>query len=151
VKKNPSPFGGTWAWVLTEDGKVLDKDSGKLFPNGGKPTSNNFSELFAATEALEAMPDNFFGGILYTDSRITLLRLTTSNSFKGIPDWLRIRTLDLRRNRKWKVVLVAGHPTKIELKQGFRKRNGLPTSKWNQWCDRECTRLAKGFRCTQQQ
>ena len=143
ARRNPSPFGGAWAWVLVEDGEILRQDSG-IF-HAGKYTepyriSNNFIELYAAMEALMSQPIGW-KGLVWTDSQVTQYRLQGSNSFEGIPSWLREGIKTLRFGRRWTVKLCGGHPNKIELAAGRRERNGLPVSRWNVQVDAECARL----------
>jgi ribonuclease HI len=144
IGRNPSPLGGTWVWCLVLDGEIIECNGGVI---ANRPvTTNNFTELYAALKALQALHP--FDGTLWTDSRITLGRLTTGKSFEGIPNYLRQAALEFRRNREWDVKLLAGHPTKQDLKKGYRiKRSGRhhPVSEWNVWCDNECKRLAKDF------
>lgn len=70
-------------------------------------------------------------------------RLTGSERFNGVPQWLRLRALEARRARKFKVKLLAGHPTRKELLAGKKERNGLPVSEFNVMCDEKCTSIAK--------
>ena len=143
---NPSKIGGTWCWALVENNQVKKSSSGIITPNDlDLPTiTNNVSELYAAYQAISSLPPDWYG-TLYTDSSVTLHRFTHGHSFNGIPDWLKEEVLKLRKDKNWNVTLVAGHPTKAELLQGFRSRNGLPVSVWNKWCDEECTRLGKSM------
>jgi ribonuclease HI len=155
IAVNPSPHGGTWAWLaLGEADGRWRQESGLVLPweppfGEGKavmagPITNNQMELYAAVMALEAVPKGW-AGILWTDSQVTLARLLGGCSFAGIHPSLKQRALDLRRGRKWTVKLVAGHPTRKELAAGTRERNGFPVSRWNVWCDEECQRLAREF------
>ena len=162
VLQNPSPFGGTWAWVaLDGKGEKINGDSGIVTPTyANLPTvSNNLSELLAAVKALQWVPEGWRGK-LFTDSRVTLLRLTHGSGFNGIPQFLRTQALELRRSRKAEVVLVGGHPTKKELALGYRGWWGrdpetslvlpgsagrIPVSKWNAWCDKKCKLRAREF------
>jgi ribonuclease HI len=149
IRSNPSPHGGTFAWVLVNDlGERIGSDCGLIYPGKKFPAiTNNYSELFAAVKALSAMEEGW-GGTFHSDSLITIQRMTHSNHFKGIPDWLRKEVLELRRNRQWNTVLVAGHPTKRDLLRGYKeKKNGrrYPVSRWNRWCDNQCRELAKEF------
>ncbi len=102
------------------------------------------AELLAAIRGISALPKGW-DGTVYTDSKVTMWRLTTGKAFNGIPNSLRLQTLKLRKNRKWRVELVAGHPNEEELKTGYAVRNGLPVSKWNVACDLRCQQLAKQF------
>lgn len=147
IARNPSTIGGSWAWVMvdTKNNRMVDSDSGIVVPDEKTDTiKNNFTELYATLKALEAVSPEW-DGVLHTDSLVTLYRLTGSNSFTGIPDEIKEWTLKLRKDRRWQVELVAGHATKAEILRGTRKRNGLPTSKWNTWCDVECKRVAAEF------
>lgn len=149
IGPNPSPVGGTWAWVWVHGGIQGRSASGIITPSDFEmPTiSNNHTELLAAVRALESTPKGWTG-TLCSDSQVTLHRLSQGTTFNNVPRWLVDRTLQATRSRRCKVKLMAGHPTKIELQQGFRERNQLPTSKWNCWCDIECRRLAAKFRGT---
>lgn len=148
IGRNPSSLGGTWAWCLVdENGKLLEHESGIVEPSniGLLTVTNNLTELLAAVKGLSVMPAKW-SGIIYTDSLVTLRRITKSQKFNGIPNWLRKETLDLRKNRQWKVILVGGHPSKADLIRGKRKKNGLIVSQWNVFCDKECNRLARKFK-----
>lgn len=147
IGPNPSLLGGTYAFCHVHEGEMIHHGSGIITPEDAKVDriSNNFTECLAVLRALNSVPLDW-SGTLYTDSKIAMVRITTGTGFKGLPDWFRLRLLKRRRNRKYKVVLVGGHPTKIELEQGFRKRNGFPVSKWNVWADKECQRLSKEFK-----
>ncbi len=144
VLKNPSVLGGTWAYCgIDENGAKVSKASGVVTPSelGKKTISNNFTELLAALNALESVSRSW-AGTLYTDSLITLQRLTTGNSFKGISQTMKNRALSLREGRNYKVVLLSGHPSKAELRRGVGKR-GTPVSVHNVWCDAECRKQAQ--------
>lgn len=146
IGRNPSSLGGTWAWCLIDGKEIIGSNYGVIEPSPPNPEkiTNNFTELLAAIKGLRgAGPE--WNGTLYTDSKVTLHRLLGSFSFKNIPNWLRVLTLDLRRNRKWDAKLVGGHPTKKELEMGHLRRNSLPTSRWNVWCDNKCREAAREF------
>ena len=138
---NPSPVGLVWAWALVDTDKLIRCDWGKLTVEEiGMPTaSNNFAELYAAVRGLESLPYPFEGK-WHTDSLTTLRRLSGGSKFNGIPGWLKRRATDLWRKFHYKGVLVAGHPTKNELREGKAKRNGHPVSKWNVLVDELCNR-----------
>ena len=111
--------------------------------------SNNHAETIAVLRALEAIERaNWVDYVLRTDSMVAMRRFQSSQQFKGVPTWLRLRIVDVRRRLRPKIALVGGHATKAELLVGKLRRNGLPTSKWNSVCDAECTRLAKAFLST---
>ena len=148
IGRNPSKLGGTWSWCWVQDGKMIQNNSGVILPEhiGVNSVTNNLAELLAATHALNSVPESQ-EGILHTDSRVTLLRITKgmNRNTPGVPEHLRQELLRLRLTRRWRTVLVAGHPTKEELARGYRLRNGLPVSRWNQFCDAECQRVAREF------
>jgi len=153
IGPNPSSHGGTFAfcWVDSISQRKLKSACGIIKPEHVKPwggpvllkITNNFSEAYAAVQALLSLPFGW-NGVLFTDSLVTLYRLTTSDRFNGIPDWLRKQIIELRQGRRWQVELVSGHPTQIDLRRGCTKHGRL-VSPWNVWCDKTCSRLAKEF------
>ena len=146
VKSNPSRIGGTWAVVALRPEDIQDDPhwtaSGSVTPAqiGMETVSNNVAELIAAIEALERLPDKWTG-TLYTDSKVTMLRLTVPGTkMNGVPLAIeeRLKKALLRTPLlQSQVVLLNGHPTKKELESGIGKR-GLPTSKWNVLADSLC-------------
>lgn len=145
IKANPSKLGGTWAWCMVENNQIIKHSSGIMTPEDMEveTITNNQMELYAAVRAITSSPVDW-NGTLYTDSEVSLMRLTISKSFKGIPNWLRLRTLELRRGRQWDVFLLGGHPTRKDLQRG-RNRKGRKVSGFNVICDKTCTALAKEF------
>ncbi len=145
AKVNPSPFGGTWCWVqVTADNHAVNWKA-DFFPPaafGMETVENNLSELVAAVEGLESLPDGW-EGILYTDSGNTLRRvMMVGAKFGGIPISL-VNRLQVCRERlgKFSAVLLGGHPTVADLNRGFRP-DGKPVSEWNRFCDTQCKKLA---------
>lgn len=142
--KNPSVIGGSWAWIWVDENNIdMEWNCGIVTPKeiGLPAVTNNLTELLAAVEALESVP-LCWKGTLYTDSKVTMHRLLGSNALVGIPQSLRLRLLEVRRNRKYKAVLIGGHPTKAQLQKGH-KSNGIPVSKHNVWCDKTCQKKAE--------
>lgn len=151
VGRNPSTLGGTWAYVLlSAAGEVLAEESGLVTPaDVGLPAvTNNYTELLAAVRALEALPAGW-QGTLYTDSFVTLCRITTGKKFAGIPEPLRERCLTARAGLRHRVVLLGGHPSRDDLFRG-RRKDGLPVSKWNVRCDALCGEQARRFLAAQE-
>jgi ribonuclease HI len=152
IGKNPSPIGGTWAYILVDSDRLkVDSGSGVVRPaDVGLPAiENNLTELLACLQAMERLPDGW-AGVIHTDSQVTVFRLRGKNpKLNGIPEAMRER-LRLARGRlgTYSMVLLDGHPTRAHLKAGVGKR-GKPVSLWNVECDRECSRLARGVRATQ--
>jgi ribonuclease HI len=145
---NPSPHGGTWAYVhVNEEGHVIAKNSGLVMPRASLPLiTNNLTEMIALVKALEALPTGWSGHV-YSDSQITLGRLFLGWKMNGIPPVLvrqgaaALERLDLP-HIQW--TLLDGHPTKAQLAMGKGKR-GNPVSIHNVACDTECGRLAREF------
>lgn len=147
IGSNPSPKGGVWAWCLVNSlERRIACDSGIVRPKdyGLRNITNNLTELLAAINGLEAM-DQEWRGKIWTDSRITFLRLIKKNTkFNGIPGELVTRCFQLRNNRKWRAHLLKGHPTKKDLRKGHTDKY-KPVSIHNVWCDKECRRLSQWF------
>lgn len=146
IKTNPSALGGTWAWTLVDRrGNRVECDSGVIVPQDFDVAkiTNNQMELYAAVMGLEAMRAGWCG-MLYTDSQVTLYRLTVSYKFNGISSDLKQRCLRLRANKLWTPLLCGGHPTKQALADGYDHR-GYPVHLANVWCDDECKRNAHKF------
>lgn len=141
VRQNPSPIGGTWACVLVDvNGRELDRASGFVSRESlGMDVTNNFTELLAAVEGLERLPDGW-SGTLHTDSNVTRCRIIGRNpGMNGIPQALRDRLAACKKRLGFiRVVLLDGHPTRDQLFRGSGKR-GNPVSKWNVLCDELCT------------
>lgn len=151
---NPSPIGGTWAYVhVDENGVVLARDSAVVTPRSSVPLiTNNLTEMIALVRALAALPAGWSGHV-YSDSQITLGRLFLGWKMNGIPPVLvkqgaeALERLDLP-NIQW--TLLDGHPTKAQLAIGRGKR-GNPVSIHNVECDKECGRLAREFSALRQE
>lgn len=148
VSVNPSPIGGTWAVVLveseTEEYQCL---SGFVDPvTIGSPfVSNNQTEMLAMLKGMNQLPSDFQGTI-YSDSQVTIGRVSMGWKWKNIPQYMHeIYQHHRKRLVHWdkiKFVLLDGHPTKAQLFDGIGKR-GHPVSKWNVMCDKLCNDRAK--------
>lgn len=145
IGPNPSKHGGTWCWCWVSKNVRTRSNCGIATPESlqVEAVTNNQTELLAAVNALTSVPKGW-DGTLYTDSVVTQFRLTNGESFNGVPQWLRLLALDLRRARKYKVVLIKGHATQKEIAAGL-SRCGKPTSCHNTFCDEQCTKLAWDF------
>lgn len=150
VGRNPSPKGGTWAYLhLDAGGNMVANRCGVVTPErdgaGLATISNNFTELWAALLGLEALPDGW-AGTLYTDSEVTRGRLVNARpSFTNIPECVQERVVRVKaRLGPFTAVLLSGHPTQEQLARGTGK-GGRPVSRWNVLCDQICTRLAAKF------
>jgi ribonuclease HI len=143
IKKNPSEWGGTYAWCgVNERGERVVVGSGLILAAG---MTNNIAEFVAAVSALEMMPDQW-SGKLYSDSQITLGRLCWGWKLMGIPpEWATRGSAVLKRLGEIEPVLLQGHPTRADLAAGIGKKRNLPVSEHNVWADRECQRIAEEY------
>jgi ribonuclease HI len=139
VLKNPSEIGGTWACVAVDNDTELFRASGFISREAlGMPVTNNYTELLAVVEGIEAFCMDGWRGVILTDSNVTRCRLVSNAKMNGIPNSLRDRLNECKRRLgPISVTLLAGHPTKAQLACGFG-RHGLPVSKWNVLCDKLC-------------
>jgi len=150
ISKNPSHIGGTWAYCLvSETGMVLFDQSGVITPAdaGMETITNNLTEMLALLRGLEHLGDNFRGTV-YSDSQITLGRVSQGWKWTGIPSWMHAMYRKQRaRLAHWdeiKFVLLSGHPTAADLERGIGKR-GYPVSIHNVACDKACGLAAKEY------
>jgi ribonuclease HI len=149
VLQNPSPYGGTWAWCFVDEhGAIAAYESGfmhclEAIP---LPVTNNIMEFIAVVRALEALPEGW-SGKLYSDSKVTLGRFFDGWPLRNIPTWWARRGEIQIKQRLGRIepVLLVGHPTRLELKEGVSRRHtplGTPVSRFNVFCDEECRRQA---------
>lgn len=144
IKKNPSDIGGTWAWVAVDaHGNRVFEASGVVPAPIGRPVSNNHTEQIALTLALEAMHDGW-SGTVYSDSKIALGRIFSGWREKNLPANISERSRNaVKRLGRIETVLLQGHPTKDDLKNGIGKKRNLPVSIHNVRCDWLCGEAAK--------
>ncbi len=152
---NPSDVGGMWAWCQIERGlgsdeHIVESNSGILLCGQVQPgqVTNNITELLAAVEGLESMPDGWVGTI-YTDSQTTYLRVRKSgkkqSKLNGVGQSLRARLMEQKRRLgNYHAMMVGGHPTLGDLNVGYNER-GVTVSRHNCWCDAECERLCHEY------
>ncbi len=137
VGKNPSDFGGSWAFVATdENDEYLFHKSG-FHQTVGQQTTNNHTELIATIKALEEMDENW-SGVLLSDSEITLGRIFSGWKMKNVPHEYIVR-LYKAKARLGNITgqHLDGHPTVKQLEVG-KGKNGNPVSKWNYMADKLC-------------
>lgn len=146
ILKNPSAYGGTWAWTaVDEHDERFHRASGVVPATSSRLITNNHMEQIAIVLALEAMAEGW-SGTVFSDSRIALGRVFEGWSGRNLPNNLAKRSaLALARLGRVEFVNLQGHPTKLDLIRGIGAKRGLPVSKHNVWCDKECTRQAKKF------
>lgn len=153
IRKNPSRLGGTTAYRILEGGVVVREGGSVYSPEdlGVAEVTNNLTELLAVVEALHAYREAAGGraleGTVYSDSRVTLLRVFEAARLNGVPGWLAAELQGIQRGGLLagaRYVLLDGHPTRQQLEAGRGKR-GNPVSAHNVWCDRRCGELAEAF------
>lgn len=159
ISVNPSPIGGTWAFVLVDsDGQIYAEGHGAFPPEffedatinkkGQKVVTNNQTELYALLMGFSAIPNGAEVSAVCIDSQVTIWRVWGGSRWKNVPQ--RIHRMFMREHEYhpglslWPVVLLDGHPTKGELLNGIGKR-GHPVSKWNVYVDGLCRRAGEEF------
>jgi ribonuclease HI len=142
---------GAWAYYIhDENGAHVESNQGILLPasHGMTLVGNNTCEFYAFLKGLEALPEGWSGPV-YSDSKNTLMRFFAGWQCNGIPDdWIRRKACTLHRLGALDPFLLAGHPSKDELKQGYsdRRSTRLPVSKYNVWCDKTCCELIRAHK-----
>lgn len=168
IQRNPSPIGGTWAWIRTEGVESLTDARGKLalvgavevargvgllLPNEiGLPTvSNNNTELYALLMGIAALPEGW-SGTIYSDSLFALGIAFRQFKADSVPNYLRLLSYKvlgkaMERGIQMENVLLAGHPSKADLEAGRRlsKAPHYPVSPWNVACDEACTKRGQQY------
>ncbi len=149
IRKNPSIFGGTFAYRIVQDGEVILEHSGIIRPAAARvpKITNNQAEMCAVVAGLLALQPDWIGTV-YSDSSITLGRVFEGYRWGGIPQWLHVKFRAARlRLVNWMAidhVLLSGHPTKAQLVIGLGK-GGRQVSEHQVWCDLACKKVAKEF------
>jgi ribonuclease HI len=164
ILKNPSPYGGTWAWVgVDAEGNIVREDSGFVPAPEGRVVTNNHTEQMAIVKALEAMEAGWTGRVL-SDSQLALGRVFLGWKEKNLPENLKRRTAAvLTRVNVTETVLLKGHPTKKDLEQGYQikrvkyyqsgpfipsvayREERRPVSIYNVRCDELCNLAKRAF------
>lgn len=158
IRRNPSPIGGTWAWVAVNSLDDIVAQASGVVPaplNIGnvytkqlesRSVSNNVMEFWAVVEALEFLPFGW-SGYVYSDSLITLNRVFGNTAWTMLPPDLTKRCYRaLTRMGSITPVLVSGHPTRAELRAGYTldgKRR--PVSYRNVLCDKLCREAGEAY------
>jgi len=143
IGRNPSALGGTWACCYVENDAIVWSRSGVLTPAQAcvKEVTNNQSEMYAMLMGLLALPHEYHGKV-FSDSLITIGRVSMGWKWKNIPDWGHDLYYQARKHipgfNEIKFIHLDGHPTKAQLEAGRGKRGNI-VSKWNVWCDERCT------------
>lgn len=147
IGRNPSGIGGTYAFSILKNGRVIQTGGSVIVPISETKISNNVSEFVAVLEGLEHLYADW-SGIVYSDSKVTLGRFFCDWSLTNIPSDLQARMKSAKSRlanfAEFKYCLLEGHPTKSDLARGFGKK-GYPVHEQNVWCDKKCKSLAKAF------
>lgn len=149
IGRNPSLYGGTWAFRRLRDGLIVSEQSAciSLLDAQVPAVTNNLTEMLALVRGLQSLPPTWIG-VVYSDSLITLGRAFQGWKWKNIPPWLHQEYQQARgclvnwKQIRW--VLLQGHPTKAELAAGIGSR-GYPVSEHNVWCDKACGNRAAEY------
>ena len=142
--RNPSKFGGTWAFVCVRDDEVVEEQSGVVETIPGRLFTNNWSEQIAIIKALENMPEQW-SGVVCSDSKVALGRTFQGWKCNNLPSNIgkRMRSC-LKPLGKVTWQHVGGHPTKEDLHRG-RNLSGDLVSKWNVRADELCNLEVKKY------
>ena len=155
ITHNPSEIGGTWAARLLLKGYTTQDRSGFVTPRHvGMPfVTNNLTEMLAMLNGLSMLGKGWHGTV-YSDSQITIGRVSMGYRWKNIPKWMHAKFQRVRADLVGgyslfsdvgiNFVLLDGHPTKAQLAAGIGKR-GHPVSEHNVWCDKECGRISADY------
>lgn len=149
--KNPSPIGGTIAWVRVENGVVVERDVEIIVPSDidMPAVSNNNTELLALITAIEKLPNDWRGRI-NSDSQVALGWVFKDWKQDNIPPVICRRLNKLFAERglflsRQKSRLLQGHPTKADLERGIGAKRNLPVSEFNVQCDLMCSQAATAY------
>lgn len=146
IRRNPSPFGGTWAFALvTSDDVCLHSDSGLFLSTPSFKVTNNISEQVAIIKALEFLPEKWSGTVC-SDSLVALGRTFNGWKKNNLPRNV-IERLDsvLTKFNSLDYELLQGHPSREELIVGRGSRTGQRVSIHNVLCDNLCSSQAKEY------
>lgn len=153
---------GMWAYRIVHNHDELEtvwrEESGLVLPRHGRLESpdvadiatvedvssitGNYMEMMAAYHGLRQLP---VGAVatLCTDSQVTMNRLLSGWPWNGVPESIKNAALAVVAQRVIDGILLSGHPTALDLKNGYSARSGRPVSRHNVWCDKECQRIGQ--------
>lgn len=92
--KNPSPFGGTWAFIIIKpDLSIYQSGYGAFRPGvfGLNTVTNNQTEMYAMLRGLQAVPGNCDKLTIFSDSMVTIGRVSMGWKWTNIPIELHIQ------------------------------------------------------------
>lgn len=91
IVRNPSIYGGTYAYILVKGSKVIHKQSGVFVPSDmkGLIVTNNQTELAAVLLGLQyAQEQELSVNEVVSDSKVTLIRVFRKWSHTNVPQWM---------------------------------------------------------------
>ena len=158
IGSNPSPYGGTWAYVLVDAAdQEIGYQVGVLTPQavGTTTISNQVSAFVALLAGLAALPAGWSGNVA-SPQEIALGRVCRGDALTDIPSVLLqrgqrvLQRFDLDALQP---VLLAGQPTQAQLRAGVGA-HGKPVSQHQVTCQTLCQQVAQVWRaepgtCTQ--
>lgn len=134
IERNPSRVGGSWAYALIAGDRIIRENGEIIQPllmQAGETVTNNQTELLACIVGIrESWQAGYRISTLYTDSQVTLGRLSQGWSLKNIPAWMIKQLREIQRDPRFALIhfeLVKGHAG----------------NKWNEYCDHKCQELAQ--------
>lgn len=148
ITHNPSPFGGTWAFIIVKpDRSIYQSGYGAFRPGvfGLDTVTNNQTEMYAMLRGLARLPaqDN---SLIFSDSNVTLGRVNLGWKWSNLPavfhEMYRLERLRLVNWPNYFFTLLDGHPTAAQL-ESRRGKRGNPVSVYNKWCDEKCRKAGK--------
>ncbi|NJO82398.1 MAG: hypothetical protein HC828_05970 [Blastochloris sp.] len=150
IGANPSPHGGTWAYVLVDAEDIaIGYQAGVLTPQvvGTTTISNQVSAFVALLAGLAALPIRW-SGMVASPQEIALGRVCQGYALTGIPPVLvqrGQRVLQRFDPEALQPVLLAGHPTQEQLRAGAGA-HGKPVSHHQVSCQMLCQHTAQIWR-----
>jgi hypothetical protein len=154
IGMNPSQDGGSWAFRYVAGGVPTWEQAGVVLLSELPPSmpyvSCNLTEFLAILLAVEGLPgDSPVEVCSDSINAIDAFRYPDRKNWVPAHLWQRRVAEMARLDGRIGFKLLGGHPTKIELAQGFKDRNGLPVSEHNQWCDEAATQAIADYRHAQ--
>ena len=147
IGANPSPAGGTWAYVLVDGAdQEVGYQAGVLTPQavGTTTISNQVSSFVAILAGLAALPAGWSGNVA-SPQEIALGRICRGYALTGIPPVLvqrGQRVLQRFDPDALHPVLLAGQPTQAQLHAGVGA-HGKPVSEHQVTCQTLCQQMAQ--------
>lgn len=150
IGANPSPHGGTWAYVLVDGAdQEVGYQAGVLTPQvvGTTTITNQVSSFVAILAGLAALPAGWSGNVA-SPQEIALGRVCQGYALTGIPPVLiqrGQRVLQRFDPEALQPVLLAGQPTQAQIRAGVGTPD-KPVSEHQVTCQTLCQQVAQVWR-----